>query len=92
MGTLAIRVVPFEEILFHDSLPVGISEQIIATHCGSVNSKYFSDQMEPLGRFIDKQLSVQGIGLDTSNAQYTKKNGILFITDLCDEIMDLRAK
>lgn len=92
LGQIAVRVVPFEEILFHDELPVGISEQITAIRCSGPFETHFVEPFLKLNTFMNDRLSVRGIWIILDNAQYTGKNGTLFITDLCDAIMNLKAK
>jgi len=89
-GKLAIKVVPTEEILFHNDLPVGIAEYIDAKSCGGSTGRYFTEPFEGISRFMDSRLGVRGIWVIPFNAKVTGKNGTLFVTDLCDEIMSLR--
>ncbi|MFH1295328.1 MAG: hypothetical protein ABIH84_02000 [bacterium] len=92
IGQLAVRVVPFEEILFHEELPIGISEQIMALRCSGTYETHFVDPFLKLNKFMNDRLGVSGIWIIPFNAQYSGKNGTLFITDLCDAIMNLKAR
>jgi len=90
-GKLAVRVIPTEEILFHNNLPVGITEQVTAKSCNGIIDCEFAQPFRQLSGFINDRLGVSGVNIIPFNARVTGKHGTLFITDLCDEIMDLRV-
>lgn len=91
-GKVRVRVVPFEEILFHQDLPVGIAEQIVAKSCESMIDCDFTLPFRQLSGFINDRLRVNGINIIPFNAKMKAKYGTLFITDLCDDLMDLKVK
>lgn len=91
LGEMEIRVVPFQELLFLGNTPIGISEQIAEKRCSGPYETHFVEPFLAISNALNERLGVRGIQIITFNAQYTGKDGALFVTDLCDSIMNLQV-
>jgi hypothetical protein len=91
MRNYAVRVTPFIELLCIDSAYVGICEAILAKSGNQYKERRgFTSELDRLGEKFNQRLGVNGINFSSVNVKIGKKT--VYITDLCDDIMDFSEK
>ena len=90
-GKLDVRVIPFDQTIIVDGEYVGICEAILCKW-GDIyrNDRHFNSQLGLLSNRFNEELGVSGINICPTNTRIDKKSKVLFVTDLCDDIVNLK--